>query len=122
MTNISDEVPPDASDGLTTEEAESRLRADGPNEIEEHATNPVLKFLHYFWGPIPWMIEVAAILSILVHHWPEFIIITVLLLANAACRLLGRIPGRQRNCRIEKHPGLKRQGETGWPMGFHSGP
>jgi H+-transporting ATPase len=40
-------------------------------------------FLGYFWGPIPWMIEVAVILSAVVGHWPDFFIIAVLLLANA---------------------------------------
>ena len=42
-----------------------------------------LKFLSYFWGPIPWMIEVAVILSAVARHWPDFFIILVLLLANS---------------------------------------
>ena len=42
-----------------------------------------LKFLTYFWGPIPWMIEVAVILSGVVRHWPDFFIILVLLVSNA---------------------------------------
>ena len=44
-------------DGLTQAEAAKRLAQYGPNEIEEKKTNPLLKFLTYFWGPIPWMIE-----------------------------------------------------------------
>ena len=60
-----------------------RLAQYGPNEIPEKKTNPLLKFLCYFWGPIPWMIEVAVILSAPVGHWPDFSIILVLLLANA---------------------------------------
>ena len=43
----------------------------------------MLKFLSYFWGPIPWMIEVAVILSAVARHWPDFGIILLLLLANA---------------------------------------
>jgi len=70
-------------DGLTQAEAEKRLIQYGPNEIEEKKTNEVLKFLGYFWGPIPWMIEVAVILSAAARHWPDFGIILVLLLANA---------------------------------------
>jgi magnesium-transporting ATPase (P-type) len=50
-------------EGLTQVEAQKRLTQYGPNEIEEETTNPHLKFLSYFWGPIPWMIEVAVILS-----------------------------------------------------------
>jgi H+-transporting ATPase len=70
-------------EGLTQSEAAKRLVQYGPNEIAEHKTNPLLKFLSYFWGPIPWMIEVAVILSGVVGHWPDFFIILVLLLANA---------------------------------------
>ena len=50
-------------DGLGQAEAQKRLTQYGPNEIEEKKTNPFLKFLTYFWGPIPWMIEGAVILS-----------------------------------------------------------
>ena len=70
-------------DGLSQAEAQKRLTQYGPNEIEEKKTNPLLKFLTYFWGPIPWMIEVAVILSAVVRHWPDFGIILLLLLANA---------------------------------------
>jgi H+-transporting ATPase len=70
-------------DGLSQAEAQKRLTQYGPNEIEEKKTNPFLKFLTYFWGPIPWMIEVAVVLSAVVRHWPDFFIILVLLLANA---------------------------------------
>ena len=69
-------------DGLSQAEAEKRLAQYGPNEIAEHKTNPLLKFLGYFWGPIPWMIEVAVILSGAVQHWADFFIILVLLVAN----------------------------------------
>jgi H+-transporting ATPase len=70
-------------DGLTQAEAQKRLTQYGPNEIAEKKTNPFLKFLGYFWGPIPWMIEVAVILSGVVRHWPDFFIILFLLAANA---------------------------------------
>jgi len=70
-------------DGLSQTEAQNRLNQYGPNEIEEKKINPFLKFLTYFWGPIPWMIEAAVILSALVRHWPDFFIILVLLFANA---------------------------------------
>jgi H+-transporting ATPase len=70
-------------DGLTQAEAQKRLIQYGPNEIEEKRTNSFLKFLSYFWGPIPWMIEAAVILSAVARHWPDFGIIFSLLLANA---------------------------------------
>src|SRR5271163_4227923 len=71
-------------DGLTQAEAQKRLTHYGPNEIAEKKTNEILKFLSYFWGPIPWMIEAAVILSAAARHWPDFGIILLLLLANAA--------------------------------------
>ncbi|MFI5783308.1 plasma-membrane proton-efflux P-type ATPase [Nocardia sp. NPDC051570] len=71
-----------STDGLSEAEATRRLARYGPNEIAEHKPNPLLKFLGYFWGPIPWMIEIAVILSGAVRHWPDFFIILVLLLAN----------------------------------------
>jgi H+-transporting ATPase len=70
-------------DGLTQAEAQKRLIQYGPNEIAEKKVNPFLKFLTYFWGPIPWMIEIAVILSGVVRHWPDFFIILLLLLTNA---------------------------------------
>src|SRR5271169_549253 len=70
-------------EGLTQAEAQKRLKQYGPNEIEEKKTNPILKVLSYFWGPIPWMIEVAVVLSGIVRHWPDFFIILLLLVANA---------------------------------------
>jgi H+-transporting ATPase len=69
-------------EGLTQAEAQKRLSQYGPNELEEKKSNPILKFLSYFWGPIPWMIEVAVILSGVVQHWPDFFIILLLLVAN----------------------------------------
>jgi H+-transporting ATPase len=69
-------------DGLTQVEAQKRLTQYGPNEIEEKKTNPLLKFLSYFWGPIPWMIEAAVVLSGVVRHWADFFIILLLLVAN----------------------------------------
>ena len=72
-----------SEDGLTQAEAQKRLIQYGPNEIAEKKANQLLKLLTYFWGPIPWMIEGAVILSGVLQHWPDFCIILVLLLANA---------------------------------------
>lgn len=71
------------ADGLTQAEATKRLTRYGPNEIREEKQNQLLEFLGYFWGPIPWMIEIAVVLSGLVRHWPDFFIILLLLVANA---------------------------------------
>jgi H+-transporting ATPase len=72
-----------SSKGLSQDEAARRLTEYGANELAEKQTSSVLEFLSYFWGPIPWMIEVAVILSALVHHWSDFWIILTLLCSNA---------------------------------------
>jgi H+-transporting ATPase len=72
-----------SADGLTQAEAHKRLAQYGPNEIVEKKTNQYLKFLSYFWGPIPWMIEAAVVLSGVVRHWLDFFVIFALLLSNA---------------------------------------
>jgi H+-transporting ATPase len=69
-------------DGLSREEAERRLDEYGPNKLPEEKAHPVVQFLSYFWGPIPWMIEAAAVLSAAVGHWTDFIVIMVLLAFN----------------------------------------
>jgi H+-transporting ATPase len=70
-------------DGLSQAEAQRRLEQYGYNEIAQAKTNPVLKFLSYFWGPIPAMIMIAAILSAVLRHWPDLGVIMALLLLNA---------------------------------------
>ncbi|HTY11253.1 MAG TPA: plasma-membrane proton-efflux P-type ATPase [Bacteroidota bacterium] len=72
-----------SAEGLSEAEVQRRLTQYGYNELVEKRANPYLKFLSYFWGPIPWMIESAAVLSAVVQHWPDFFIILVLMIANA---------------------------------------
>ena len=72
-----------SENGLSATEASRRLDSYGPNEITEKRVNPLLKFISYFWGPIPWMIEVAIILSALIQHYEDFFIILALLCLNA---------------------------------------
>ncbi|MEN6518664.1 MAG: plasma-membrane proton-efflux P-type ATPase [Methanospirillum sp.] len=69
--------------GLSTAEVEARRQQYGWNEIPEEKKNPLRKLVGYFWGPIPWMIEAAVVLSAVIQHWEDFAIILFLLLVNA---------------------------------------
>ena len=72
--------------GLSTEESRKRLEHYGPNEIVEKKRSAIVAFLRYFWGPIPWMIEAAAIISAFLLNWDDLIIITALLVVNVIVR------------------------------------
>ncbi len=87
-------VPPDtatgssgpdqgSTTGLTSAEVIDLRSRYGFNDISEEKKHPLLKFLGYFWGPIPWMIEAAAILSAAISHWEDFTVILLLLMTNA---------------------------------------
>lgn len=70
-------------DGLSQAEVQTKRKKFGYNEVANQTDRLYLKLLSYFWGPIPWMIELAAILSIVVQHWSDFWIVLFLLLVNA---------------------------------------
>ncbi|HFD80505.1 MAG TPA: HAD family hydrolase [Gammaproteobacteria bacterium] len=69
--------------GLDDTEVEARRQRYGFNEIREHEEPLWHRVFRRFWGPIPWMIEVAAVLSAAVQKWEDFIIILIMLLVNA---------------------------------------
>lgn len=69
--------------GLSSREAERLLAEYGENALQEKQVSALRKLLSYFWGPIPWMIEIAALLSALIRHWPDLAIILAMLLINA---------------------------------------
>lgn len=73
----------DAGRGLDRDEVEKRRARYGYNEMEEKEEPLWHRVFRRFWGPIPWMIETAALLSALVAKWDDFAIITVMLLVNA---------------------------------------
>jgi len=72
-----------SEEGLSSSEAQKRLEQYGYNEILEKKRNPLRKFLGYFWGPIPWMIEAAILLSAIIQRWEDLLIISILLFLNA---------------------------------------
>lgn len=70
-------------DGLSTEEANIRINKWGHNEIIENKKHPLLEFLKRYWGPMPWLLEFAIVLTVILKHYTESVIIFILLTANA---------------------------------------
>ncbi|WP_456392846.1 cation-transporting P-type ATPase, partial [Persephonella sp.] len=77
------ELNTDPQKGLSTDEVKERLKKYGLNEIPEKEEPLWHRIFRRFWGPIPWMIEIAAILSASVQKWEDFTIIMILLFVNA---------------------------------------
>jgi H+-transporting ATPase len=76
-------APEQAAAGLSDAEATRRLAQYGENSLAEHRVGVVERLARFFWGPIPWMIEIAAILSAVLSHWGDLAIILLMLLVNA---------------------------------------
>ena len=81
------DTPPAAAEadatGLSEAEAARRLMQYGENALVEHRVSVFERLAHFFWGPIPWMIEIAAVLSGVLQHWADLSIILAMLFINA---------------------------------------
>src|SRR6184192_319765 len=69
--------------GLNPAELQEHFNNYGPNALAEEKKSALSAFFAYFWGPIPWMIEAAALMALIVKDWGDFTIIASLLLFNA---------------------------------------
>ena len=69
--------------GLTEEEVQEQLKKYGYNELNEKEEGWFHRLFRRFWGPIPWMIEVAALLSALAKRWEDLSVILFMLFVNA---------------------------------------
>jgi len=69
--------------GLTTSEAQQRFSTLGPNEIPEEPPHLLRDFAGRFWGPVPWMLEAALAIELVLEQFPGSAIIVALLFFNA---------------------------------------
>src|ERR1700733_1714877 len=72
------------SSGLTSEQARTELTKYGPNAMPDTAIRPLRMALAKFWAPVPWMLEAAVILQLVLHEYVEAAVIAGLLVFNAA--------------------------------------
>lgn len=73
-----------ASAGLTSDEASKRLQKDGRNAIPDTSAHPLRDVLGKFWAPVPWLLEFAIVLQVVLHKYLEAAVIAGLLIFNAA--------------------------------------
>ena len=74
-------------DGLTAAEAQKRLTQYGPNAMPDTSMHPFRMALVKFWAPVPWMLEAAIVLELVLGKYVEAVIIALLLVFNAALEL-----------------------------------
>ncbi|MEJ2191280.1 MAG: plasma-membrane proton-efflux P-type ATPase [Nitrospirota bacterium] len=82
VRDVIEELSTDRESGLAESEAAKRIERYGENAVEEEKKSPILDFFSHFWGPIPWMIEIALLLAGSVRKWEECGVILLLLLVN----------------------------------------
>jgi len=82
-----DTVHVEPSSGLTSDEARRRLEKFGPNAMPDTAVHPWRMALEKFWAPVPWMLEAAIVLELILGKYVEASIIASLLLFNAVLGL-----------------------------------
>jgi H+-transporting ATPase len=73
--------------GLTSDEARRRLEKFGPNAMPDTAPHPLRMAFEKFWAPVPWMLEAAIVLELVLGKYVEAAIIATLLIFNAALGL-----------------------------------
>jgi len=73
--------------GLTSDEARRRLEKFGPNAMPDTSVHPLRMALEKFWAPVPWMLEAAIVLELVLDKYVEAAIIAALLVFNAALGL-----------------------------------
>jgi len=74
--------------GLSSQQAARQLQKDGPNAVPDAALHPLRRALHQFWAPVPWMLEGAIGLELVLGKYVEAALIATLLVFNAALGLL----------------------------------
>ena len=87
IEEIISEFDTNISKGLSEDEVRKRLKKYGLNEIKEKQETFFHRVLKRFIGPIPFIIEFAAILSAFLRKWDDFFIILFLLIINASIDL-----------------------------------
>ncbi len=74
-------------DGLTSQEALTRLAKSGPNTMPDSSVHPLRMAMEKFWTPVAWMLEAAVVLQLVMGAYIEAGIIAALLIFNAGLGL-----------------------------------
>jgi H+-transporting ATPase len=56
---------------LTSDEARRRLTKFGPNAIPDTSVHPLRMAVEKFWAPVPWMLEAAIAIELVLGKYVE---------------------------------------------------
>lgn len=115
----SDAAPPDlAANGLTSADAAKRLASVGSNSMPDSTPHPMRLAIAKLWAPVPWMLEAAILLELVLHKFAESAIIAALLVFNAALGFIQEGKAQATlaalKARLALNASVKRDGE--WKM------
>lgn len=83
------------SPGLSEAQARERLLRTGPNTVPLPEPSPIRRVVQKFWGPVPWMLEVAGLLEFLTGKTMEGGIVFLLLLMNGVFAFIQEEKGQK---------------------------
>ncbi len=69
--------------GLSSAEAAVRLASSGPNTIPETSPSRLRDLAGKFWAPVPWLLEVAIVLELVLGDYLQALVFGILLVVNA---------------------------------------
>src|SRR5208283_1364625 len=73
----------DSAAGLTSDEARRRLATYGTNAVQDVVQHPINRALRKLWAPVPWMLEAAVLLQLVLGEYIEASAVAFLLVFNA---------------------------------------
>ena len=117
VAEILSKLGTDPKVGLNSGQLQERLSKYGPNALPEEKKSELSAFLVYFWGPIPWMIEAAALMALVVGDWGGSGDHYLTSAVQRLVRILGGTRSFQRTRRFEEFSGFKSACASQWKMG-----
>ena len=93
--------------GLSAEQASSRVKEFGYNEVAEKKENIVAEFLSHFWGPIPWLLEIATIMCYLIGNRFDAYVLAFIVLMNGAVAFYNEHDSKQALLLLKKKLTIK---------------
>ncbi len=93
---VADHLSTDLQNGLTPDQAATRLQQTGPNALDEaEKSSAVMLFLEQFRNPLLIILMVGVVISAYTQHWVDAIAIAVIVLINALISFLQEFRAEQ---------------------------